>query len=513
MITLSRRTAFLSLTAIAAGGLGLSKVLEGKGDKLRSDCVVDIYSLDSDPAEVVKYFATAESIPLTASFAIGFPKLLHKYDTRALGLIRTAATAESALRLPNQHRLSALPAAVAAQLLPRTNGPSKIPVCEAIASGLQDKRREVREIVLLNLLAVTAPDPDSRKFTAIDATILGELRRIIEESKQSSKLLSPLCLSVELVLNLRWLHTARQASSKVNVKDPMLKEFDKVLSGVRSAQDKVAHFFYAAKLIDLHLAAYGDGSSLAGDLILPPPRGEHLLGWMHTKIPEHVNYLHHSALIQARAVYDGYRTASGEYLHDAEFMSLADAKAALPKMIAISKHVSHGADKYQEWALDAPAAENGFKRFLKNDFAALLETGKPLPDAEAFTCMPFAQFNTRRISAEYRKRFEDGRMEKLLGVVKSVGDIAFTVAGGMAGGIATQKIDKGITIDLWNFWSFRRQPPPLAKADLQKLRETVEHELGQNLDQELAVQEELESRLGPIEETRDSSGKGPNTAD
>ena len=156
----------------------------------------------SSPYKVASTFVRADSAFLMASYAVFFPEFLRRYGFDAVDAIRVAADEEKKLHPRDHHRLDALPSIAAAHLMPWAKSEAtRNHLSLSVLSGLKDSRREVREIVLQNLVTSVAPNFDSVRFFSVEPRILLQIREIFAEACDNEKLLKPALLCAEFLLN------------------------------------------------------------------------------------------------------------------------------------------------------------------------------------------------------------------------------------------------------------------------------------------------------------------------
>ncbi len=369
-----------------------------------TEVFVNLHNSSDAPSDVVEDFISANTPTLNASYSKFYPNLLNKWSIEAVDVLRNSCkiVKENPRHTFNHHRLDALPAITAAHLLPRTIGGEKDILFKEIADSLKDPRREVREMVLQNLLTSCTPDFDTLKYFSINDSILKSLDIIIEDAQDTPKLLTPLCLSVEFLLNARAILNGRGDSKQV------VKEIDNRLKRIK--ESKVPHFNYLRVIIFIHNNRFPKIES-NNIYSIPPQQTEALLGW--EKLPETFNpYLRHLSLIFARQVYNSWATMTGVDNSALTVLSIDDAKQAFPKGIGFIKYYSImkllNSNNHHE-IIASIDNDPKFINFLSKDLPDLLRNPQKYSiDIEKFApskeelflsrCVPFCQFDNNKMA-------------------------------------------------------------------------------------------------------------------
>jgi hypothetical protein len=269
--------------------------------------------------EVAKEFVHADSAFLMASYAVFFPEFLCLHGTDSVALLEVAADKQKDYA-KDHHRLDALPSATAAHLLQKTIDKEwRHTLSKKVLQGLQDPRREVREIVLQNLMTSVAPNYDSLRYFSVEPSIVVQIHKILQEARDNERFGSSATLCTEFLLNARASLKYRGATDKA------LKPYETAIEF--AANVKVPHMQYLSTLIHLHGKTFRASQNVES---LPPHSSEALIGWR--QLDQQREYLSVLALSRAQVAYTVFRTASGK-LAEGPAMTTADARRALPKII------------------------------------------------------------------------------------------------------------------------------------------------------------------------------------
>jgi hypothetical protein len=368
------------------------------------------------PDDVAAKFVRSDSASLMASYAVFFPELLRRNGVGAVEALRSAAQRQAKKYRHDHHRLDALPPVAAAHLMPVTTDPDKRHyLSETILCGLEDPRREVREIILQNLVSSIAPNFDSVRYFSLERELISKLQETIEEACENEKLLIPALHCAEFLLGSRSLLNARGASNDE------LGGYDEAIAFIQTVN--APHMWYLPYLVKLHEDTFK--ASQREITSLPPQSSEALMGWQRS--PRARRYLALLALSRARVMYTALQTCSK--MSEDSCMSSEEAKRALPKMITFFK-----AFELQTLVDCLPPpekmleAEPAFARFLNLEFNELLRSphkfGISLAGAEISEDMinlrelvPFAQFEDRALVC--RRMGDDN--SRILGTLVGVG--------------------------------------------------------------------------------------------
>jgi hypothetical protein len=306
------------------------------------------------PDQVALAFSRADTGFLMASYSVFFPEFLAKYGPKAVDALQAAAEKQKGVQpRQNPHRLDALPAVAAAHWVPRTNNPEMLHrLSKVICRGLEDPRREVREIILQNLVTSTAANYDSITCHSVSRTVIDHITKIISEASDTEDLMTPALCGTEFLLNARALLKTR------GVPPQKMKPYDQALQTAR--QLKASHLNFIPKLIELHEnsfhAANNDVSSL------PPHSSEALMGWK-LYAPRNHEYINLLAQSRARLAYTVFKRASGQ-TPTTPAMSQEEANIALPKIMSFIRAFQLSELIQQNEAVN----DIGFAKFIRGEF-------------------------------------------------------------------------------------------------------------------------------------------------
>lgn len=358
-ILVSRRNFLRAGTLVALIAGGLCGALERIGRKAPVGPLIDTLNAEDSPTGVAQAFREVSTPSLLALYAAFFPSFLKHWGRSGPAVIREAAESEKLNPGKNVHRLDAAPAVVAAHLLPMTLQAEKGDLWETISQVLRDPRREVREIVLQNLISAGLPDFDTSRFFALDEEVLAAIERCIEEAKSTAKLLTPLCFATQLLLNLKTTLASRGESA----------EADRVARHLQViTESNVPHFSYARHLASVHEELFRHAYRF-DPYSLPPHITEALMGWHHLPL-RFQPYLEALSLVHARNTFSIWETTTGSDSTQLATMSQGDAKQALPKALSFIKNFD---TLPLLRSARAPIQEPRFERFLRLELPTLLE--------------------------------------------------------------------------------------------------------------------------------------------
>lgn len=379
------------------GGAGLTAF---KAEKGGYDPVSTFISLGLDfgsPHSVAAKFVRSDTAFLMASYAVFFPEFLRLHGFDSVKALQIAAPEQKKSYSKDHHRLDALPSVAAAHLMPcAKKEATRHQLSRSILTGLKDSRREVREIVLQNLVTSVAPNFDSARYFSLEPTVIKQLMMILEEACSNQKLITPALLCIEFLLNARSLLKSRKAR---------IREIRPYTEAIKLAQElKVPHMCYVPQLIRLHEATFKASPNNINSL--PPQSSEALMGWRN--LYRNREYLTLLAMSRARLVYTNYLTVSGKLPADAA-MSIEEAKRALPKTISFFnafelRNLFKGSSIPNAISKHEPE----FGKFLRQDFRELLKyPSKFGVSLDGFNIdekmvklgnyVPFAQFEDRSL--------------------------------------------------------------------------------------------------------------------
>jgi hypothetical protein len=217
---------------------------------------------------------------------------------------------------------------------------------------LEDPRREVREIILQNLVASTAANYDSISCHSVSRIVIDHIHKTIPEAADSEDLVSPALCGTEFLLNARALLKARGAPPQ------KMKPYDQVLQSAR--QLKASHLKFIPKLIQLHENSF---HAATNDVFsLPPHSSEALMGWK-LYAPRNHEYITLLAQSRVRLAYTVFKRASGQ-TPATPAMSQEEANIALPKIMSFIRAFQLPELIKESESLD----EAGFAKFMRGEF-------------------------------------------------------------------------------------------------------------------------------------------------
>ena len=353
------------------------------------------FSTDYQNADdVVSNFVELSTPLLMASYSVFYPDFLLMQGIEAIKELKIAKNAKKLIFPHDHHRLDALPAVAATHLLPvSVMQDHKNLLFDEIVNGLNDSRREVREIIVQNLITSSFPNVDTLEYYFVNKDIINCLSKIISEAEDNQKLLMPASLCVEFLLNARLVLFIKNRPFKKSI------GINRLINKV--SDSKADHFWFLKKMIKLHYLTFG--SSMKSIEKILPQSTETLMGWKYFKHAQ--DYISHLILIRAKLAYTNLLTASGKLEND-EVMNSDQAKRSLPRSINFFKEF----DLFRRINNDAiwsqlPHEEHDFLNFYrKGEFIEILRNsdkmGVNLEDTKSkeyeinlSKCVPFSQFD------------------------------------------------------------------------------------------------------------------------
>lgn len=465
-------------------------------EKLPSDIIIRLHNFSENPDDVAKEFLTANSPTLMAIYSKFFSPFIDTWYHEAILQIKNSTNKlkTNPQYAKNHHRIDALPAVVSAHLLPVTLLEEQDKLFEEISIALEDPRREVKEIVIQNLISVSSPNFDSVNRFSINFDILKYTDYIIEQAKDTSKLLTSLCLCLELLLNSRSILIARESYGK------QIKQIDKRLQKIKDFN--VPYFKYLSHLIDIHIKLFAKADPY-NHLSLPPQQTEALLGYKN--FPASLRpYFKQLSIILARRIYDNWLTATGVGSTSYDVLSPEDAKKALPKGLSWLKYfeIRKLLPRKSELSKIIPNDEKDFKVFLETTLDQLIDhpdkysidISSYAPSKEEFLlynyCVPFSQFSNPVMLNKQSLQSKTNRRDLILRLIRS----GFAMWGGKEIG---SKVG-GEIFDLINN-IFNPRPPDISPSNKSK-KEILDEAENKSTETEIRAgktADKLDSKLGP----------------
>jgi hypothetical protein len=379
----------------------------------------------SSATEVTHSFVRANTPFLMASYAVFYPDLLLTRGRNAIQELKKAKEEEKSTYDKNHHRLDALPAVAAAHLLPVTVIENQKDIlCDEIANALNDRRREVREIVMQNLITATSPNDDTLRHFSVNDEVLRCIESILLEAEENEKLLTPATLCAEFLLNARVLQQANNSSKKD------IERYDRLIDMLRMS--RADHYWFVSKLVQLHEATFTSPEKHAR--LLLPQSSEALMGWK--KFGYARDYLAHLSLLRARLMYTNLYTSSGMLPSD-EVMNKDQASHALPKTISFFKNfMLRDLIDIDECLDNMPQSEKLFKKFMssgkfddlimnpESHNISMKDVQSDRDEVELAKCVPFAQYREYGL---LQKMADDQNEDRRKFIIKAV-DTGFKTA-------------------------------------------------------------------------------------
>ncbi|TKJ41643.1 hypothetical protein CEE37_03490 [candidate division LCP-89 bacterium B3_LCP] len=428
---ISRRRLFQFISGIVVGAS--TYFLFWQKEKSPSKPEKAFVSLNRDflsATDVAKSFVEANTPFLMASYAVFYPPLLRKLGRGAVQELKKAKEAEKLINKKNHHRLDSIPAVAAAHLLsvsPLQN--DKDMLCNEIVPALNDRRREVREIVVQNLISAASPNIDTLRYFAVNKEILDSIKKILLEAEANEKLLTPATICAEFLLNSRLILNAREVPAQE------INQYDELINMLKGS--RANHFWFISELIKLHEATFTSPKYQASRLL--PQSSEALMNCR--KFDYARDYLSHLALIRARLLLTNFYTSSGKTASD-DVMNSNQAKYALPKSISFINNFKLRDLIINNEAINSiPKSEKALKSFLTTgEFDELINNphkfGVSLvdvkPDREEIDlskCVPFTQYKDHGIMQKVVECQDENRRRFIYKVIQEGFNAAATGYG------------------------------------------------------------------------------------
>ncbi|WP_173199427.1 hypothetical protein [Parvularcula mediterranea] len=364
----------------------------------------------SDARSVADIFVDANSGLLMALYGVFFPEFLDRYNSgdgvRLLSAVRDTQTyADHA----NVHRIDALPAVAAVHYIPRSSSfLIEDHVEERLIAGLSDKRREVREIILQNLVSATLPNLETKKRTLYSEAVIDQAynmgRSAMDEVGPS--LTVPL-FTLEFLLNISQLAILQNDRTKSTL----------ALDRIRDLCSVDSRYQFVLRLVrDVHNEKF---SLIQGDFYsLPPQSSELLMSWKSSFYSYARDYAGIFGVNRVALCKQLSEVASGRQ-NETEQNSQSQAAIALPKVIDfIDKFDIRSLIQSANTSRILDAWGSELTTFITDDLSALIGKKRALLEAVglseitrkelAFSSLaPFAQYVPKQrlveASRQYRK--------------------------------------------------------------------------------------------------------------
>lgn len=442
------------------------------------------------PEDVASEFVRAKTPFLMASYSVFFPTFLIKNGYSAVDLISKAVEKVKQKYLTNHHRLDALPAVTAAHLLRTAKEDRNRHVLSSeISKALSDSRREVREIVLQNLITSVAPNIDSVRFLSIEHEVLSILMQILEHAEDNPKLLTTVGLIAEFLLNTKALLIRRKEPVEI------LKPYTSLLE--RICNSNASHFWYVARLIEVHEKTFT--ADPYDQLSLPPQSTESLMGWK--SLNQSRDYLEVLVLMRSYHLFMNFATATGTICSDT-VMNMGEAKRALPKTIALFRDFDLAPLINFDLVEAAPKQDREFKKFLHGMFHQVITNPDRIDMGLSIVktseeeillanCVPFSQYDNYALFTPLAREFKDESRRMLFKNIKAVISSLVTGYSAYSG---SDKIIEFIERKFGPLMSTRNIPKTHIETQVEKLEKKERQiEAGDYIGLE-----EQQNELGPI---------------
>lgn len=371
-VDFSRRYFYLagaSLAVSASALIGRSVLTHAGADAAGTalEPLLELQRFRIDPVEVAAAFRYAPPALLLSSYGNFFPNfMLSTGFSGAPRALRDAARSNSPLlsNPENPHRLEALPAVAAAHALPFTDRSSQEELLSDIVQALTSKNREVREIVLQNLITASLPSPENQLRWTVNERLLRRVIQVIEDAKHASQLLSPAALALTMLLNTR---ATLKSNGSANAREQAAGVDRLVRQALSHGPEYFVYLKRLKKVHELEFAHYDphDASSL------PSHTTEMILQARHSRrgTPDYNSSL---ALIHARTTFDVWRTAEGLPGGDDSVMTKEQAKNAFPKMLSYEVAVGMLHEMPTLRQVGLPTSEQKFEKFMLDELVPRL---------------------------------------------------------------------------------------------------------------------------------------------
>jgi hypothetical protein len=351
------------------------------------------------PVDVVdlcdRYINAAPNAELQFYHSVFFESFLHKHRHDLVAEIQKMLNVPGFLEryrdplrpelpIKNLHRLTALPAATAAHLLPcTTSKPARELLDAAIIEGLESDHREVFEMTMGNLVTSATSNPDVIRYFDTSRGLLSHLERAIRAKLSSPEFVYAVSNAIVFLLNTRLIRKDRGQDCAA---------IDQIIQGVKSVQKP--WIWYVTRLVDLHLDAFATAADA------PPGIGESSLT-KPSSIPQRQKYYQHLHLFYAKVLYETYTISQGGSLPG--FSASRDsAMVAYPKIAARIKFfpIRPSFLSMQDEFRDLGMPDQEVIRFIDTDLDRILQ----MPEVDA--CRP-TEDEWHIVAATPFKRFQD----------------------------------------------------------------------------------------------------------
>ncbi len=231
-VNFSRRAFLLGsvvLTATAAATWCKRKADSANAQELGEEAfktLVGLHRFSGDAKEVALGFANAPTALLLSSYEVFFPRFMAARVPWNVPMELESTIAEIHVD-KNQHRLAALPSVAAAHAISLTPASKQEPLWDRIADSIKNGNREIREIVLQNLITSSLPSPDRQQRWSASGRLLSCAIDVIKQSEQAPQLISPASMALTFLLNTRaTLASKADTSARAGLIDKQVLEPD-----------------------------------------------------------------------------------------------------------------------------------------------------------------------------------------------------------------------------------------------------------------------------------------------
>ncbi len=297
-----------------------------------------------DELELCRQFDAAQTLEVLLTYAAILPNYVNAAHIASMVKNVEYASSDMLERgSRNPHRLKALTSAVAAHSVRyvKSGTGTAEDLWARILGGLEYDNREVKEIVLQNLITGSFPSPDVKERWDPPQDVIDSIFNIVSSAEQEQGLYSPAAMALVTLCSTAEILRRSGDGSKTARAVKLRARIEQTVSG-KALPDR---FSYLGNLVYAFFESYGRQSALT---FIPRQPTEMLLQGptaAERQAGDCERFYRALHVVYARGMYEVFRAGSGE--HESTVMSSEQAKLAYPKMLEmataarIDQHVSH----------------------------------------------------------------------------------------------------------------------------------------------------------------------------
>lgn len=366
--------------------------------------------------DVINAFVHANSGFLAGTYSIFFPEFMAKEGSYSYKKLKEAAAKIDKKNSINPHRIDVIPAVAAAHWLPHTiESNISQNLSEEILIALNDPRREVKEIILQNLISTAQANFDNLRFYDVSYEIIKEIENLFLGIGNDDSLFSPVVFGLEFMLNANKIINRKGGDEKKE------KEIKRVISLTVSSKNKYSWYFNL--LINSHDKTFVPNA--LNHLSLPPQSSEALMGWKFSGEKSTHNY--YSLLAIGRAILlKSCLDIARDPMAGSPAMSSVQATIAYPKLLDFMD--SFGlidliiSSPYMQALKDNDKdlyefMKSNMNSYLINKEVHIKGSKRPAMSQEGInlgSLVPFSQFNDKHLLSKIISETDQG-YEKAIG--------------------------------------------------------------------------------------------------